>query len=246
MRRTDAATEQMKHDFNLAAFPLHGCEWPHLMHAMRKIRRRKLNEKDFDGCPMGTAVMLAGCGRDPGTERGNRPTRPSRAAGRAGPARLAGPRGSKGHKGTGSSGATRTAGCARRKGRSRSGWHLHQVGSGQRTRSVAKQVKSWCRCSVRLAAHPTAQSAVQARPSAFVSRSRSRPTSCDPDDDGAGRRHESVRDWFGPDLSFHHRGRRVRQSSAPALKPARRGPIEKRMRSSKEALNPGWLDLSAA
>ena len=42
-------------------------------------------------------------------------------------------------------------------------------------RSVAMQVKTWCRCSVRLAVRPTAPSAAAVRPSVFASKSPSHP-----------------------------------------------------------------------
>ena len=155
--------------FNLAAFPLHGCEWAHLMH-FEENQEEKLNEKDFSGCPHGHGADPRGLWTRSGTERGNRPTRTSRAARRAGLAKacpaLKGNRVPKGHKG-------RRVRPARKAIPDRLAFPLGRF--RPTARSAAMQMKPWCRCSVRLAVHPMAPSAAAVRPSVFVSKSRSRP-----------------------------------------------------------------------
>jgi len=111
---------------------------------------------------MGTALILAGCGRDPGPK------------GDAGPQGPAGPQACK-------------AWPALKGNRVPKGRRDRRVRLAQRAipdrlalpsgrfrptaRSVAMQVKTWCRCSVHLAVHPMAPSAAAVWPLVFVSKS---------------------------------------------------------------------------
>src|SRR5438034_11847050 len=106
---------------------------------------------------VGSAVMLAGCGREPGPKGETGPQGPAGPQGAQGLQGVPGPQGQQGPQGPqGPQGAPGPKGDAGPAGAS-----LRPV---QADGDVVMRVKRWCQCSAREAVRQTVQNAARSRP----------------------------------------------------------------------------------